>query len=57
MRVELHCHTYRSRDSLMLPQQILEVCRSRGIERVAITDHNTIAGAREAAVRAPHEKA
>jgi predicted metal-dependent phosphoesterase TrpH len=46
--VELHCHTYHSSDSLMLPSQILNVCQRRGIDRVAITDHNSIAGAREA---------
>jgi predicted metal-dependent phosphoesterase TrpH len=47
--VELHCHTYRSKDSLMLPKRLLEICRQRGIDRLAITDHNTIAGALEAA--------
>ncbi len=49
MRVELHCHTCYSSDSLMLPAKVLEVCRQRGIDRVAITDHNTIAGALHAA--------
>lgn len=33
----------------MLPARVLEVCRQRGIDRVAITDHNTIAGALQAA--------
>ncbi len=46
--VELHCHTYHSSDSLMLPSQILQSCERRGIDRVAITDHNSIAGALEA---------
>ncbi len=45
---ELHCHTHHSRDSLMIPQRILEVARQRGIHRLAITDHNTIEGALEA---------
>jgi predicted metal-dependent phosphoesterase TrpH len=47
--VELHCHTYHSGDSLMLPEAILRVCKRRGIDRVAVTDHNSIAGALEAA--------
>jgi predicted metal-dependent phosphoesterase TrpH len=47
LNVELHCHTYHSSDSLMRPHQILKACEQRGIDRVAITDHNTIAGARE----------
>ena len=33
----------------MLPAKMLEVCRQRGIDRIAITDHNTIAGALQAA--------
>jgi predicted metal-dependent phosphoesterase TrpH len=45
---ELHCHTYRSKDSLMLPDRLLKTCRRRGIDRIAITDHNTIEGALEA---------
>ena len=52
-KVELHCHTYHSSDSLMLPEQILEACDRRAIDRIAITDHNSIAGAREAARLAP----
>jgi len=53
LNVELHCHTYHSSDSLMLPHQILQACRRRGIDRVAITDHNTIAGAHETAAMDP----
>jgi predicted metal-dependent phosphoesterase TrpH len=51
--VELHCHTYRSKDSMMLPARLLEVCRRRKIDRVAVTDHNTIDGALEAQELAP----
>jgi predicted metal-dependent phosphoesterase TrpH len=51
--VELHCHTFRSKDSLASPQALIEVCRRRGIDRLAVTDHNTIRGAREAAELAP----
>ncbi len=45
LRVELHCHTRYSHDCLMEPERLLEVCRQRGIQRVAITDHNQIEGA------------
>lgn len=51
--VELHCHTYHSDDSLVLPHQLLATCRRRGIDRVAITDHNRLEGAREAAAIEP----
>ncbi len=53
INVELHCHTYHSSDSLMLPKQILQACARRGIDLVAITDHNSIAGARETAALNP----
>jgi predicted metal-dependent phosphoesterase TrpH len=53
VNVELHCHTYHSRDSLMLPKQILQACDRRGVDLVAITDHNSIAGARETAALDP----
>jgi predicted metal-dependent phosphoesterase TrpH len=51
--VELHCHTYRSKDSLMMPSRLLEICSKRGIDRIAITDHNTIDGASETRALAP----
>jgi predicted metal-dependent phosphoesterase TrpH len=53
IKVELHCHTYRSPDSLMMPERILQICQQRGIDRIAITDHNSIAGALEAAAIDP----
>src|SRR3990172_2147691 len=51
--VELHCHTYWSKDSLASPRALLEVCRQRGIDRLAVTDHNTLRGAVDAADWAP----
>ena len=47
-RVEFHCHTNASNDSLTSPQDLVETCRTKGIDRVVVTDHNTIAGARAA---------
>lgn len=48
LRLEFHCHTHFSEDSLLSPQALLAACRRKGIDRVVITDHNTIAGARQA---------
>lgn len=45
LRAEFHCHTIYSKDSLVSPEALLGACRRKGIERVVITDHNTIAGA------------
>ncbi len=51
--VELHLHTNASGDSLIEPQQVIDHCRQVGIDRVAITDHNSIAGALTAKALAP----
>ncbi len=45
LRVEFHCHTAFSKDCLTPPEKLLEACRAKGIDRVVVTDHNTIAGA------------
>lgn len=42
IKVDLHVHTYRSPDSLALPEDILRWARRRGIDRVAVTDHNAL---------------
>jgi len=48
LRVEFHCHTIASKDSLTRPHNLVAKCRREGIDRVIITDHNTISGARAA---------
>ena len=48
MRVEFHCHTAISRDSSNRLPQLLRVARQRGLDRLAITDHNTIVNALKA---------
>jgi predicted metal-dependent phosphoesterase TrpH len=48
LRVEFHCHTIYSKDSLTTPGKLVDTCRQKGIQRVVVTDHNTIAGALEA---------
>lgn len=45
LSIEFHCHTIFSKDSLTTPQKLLRTCRRKGIERVVVTDHNTIEGA------------
>jgi hypothetical protein len=53
IRIELHCHTLASEDSLMTPRRLVEVARRRGLQRLAVTDHNSIAGALEASALDP----
>jgi hypothetical protein len=53
MRIDLHCHTRYSRDSLTTFDALLRAMDARKLDMVAITDHNTIAGAIEFRTRAP----
>jgi predicted metal-dependent phosphoesterase TrpH len=48
LRVEFHCHTIYSKDSLTTPERLVKACCRKGIDRVIVTDHNSIAGARAA---------
>ncbi len=48
LRVEFHCHTIFSKDSLVRPQQLVEAAHRKGLDRVIVTDHNSISGALEA---------
>ena len=51
--VELHSHTSYSKDCLVTPAQFVAACRRKGIDRVAITDHNAVEGALAAKKLAP----
>ncbi len=52
-RVDLHTHTWASPDSLTDPRILVERARDLGLNRVAVTDHNTIEGALAAYALAP----
>jgi len=45
MRVDLHVHSCYSRDCLATLQAIIAACRRHGIDKIGLTDHNTIRGA------------
>lgn len=45
IRVELHCHTNSSSDSLMSISQLVAACKRKNIQKIAITDHNSISNA------------
>jgi len=53
MRVDLHCHTCHSPDSLLTLDRLIRQMDRRGIDVVAITDHNTLSGALEYHAQAP----
>lgn len=48
MILDLHNHTRWSFDCSMDPAKVVRVARARGIDAIAITDHDEIDGAREA---------
>jgi predicted metal-dependent phosphoesterase TrpH len=48
-RFDMHIHSTYSCDAIMSVRQVLDVARRRGLSAVALTDHNTIAGAQKAA--------
>ena len=45
VRADLHCHTVYSKDSLTPLEAVIRACRRKGIHRIAITGHDTLAGA------------
>ncbi|MBE0480571.1 MAG: PHP domain-containing protein [Dehalococcoidia bacterium] len=53
LKADLHVHTCYSKDSTSRPDEIVAHCLSSGINCLAITDHDTIAGALEMERRAP----
>jgi hypothetical protein len=53
IRAEFHCHTVYSHDSSNRIPQLLRTAEERGIQRLAITDHNTIQGALRAKEQDP----
>ncbi|MEW6716261.1 MAG: PHP domain-containing protein [Chloroflexota bacterium] len=53
LRVDFHVHTVYSSDGLITPEKLIAICKERGLDRVAVTDHNTIRGAQIAKALAP----
>jgi predicted metal-dependent phosphoesterase TrpH len=52
-KVELHSHTEYSKDCLIQLEDVIRTCQGRGIDKIAITDHNTVEGALKLAQMAP----
>jgi predicted metal-dependent phosphoesterase TrpH len=44
IKIDLHVHTCYSLDSLITPREVVTYSRRRGLDGVAITDHNTLKG-------------
>ena len=48
LSVDFHSHTNISRDSLTTPERLLAAMRRKRLDRVVVTDHNSIQGAQAA---------
>ena len=53
LRVDLHLHSHFSHDGQSSLQELIDRARECGIDRLALTDHNTVEGALELARIAP----
>jgi len=53
LRVDLHLHSSYSHDSKSSLQELIDRSRECGLDRIALTDHNTVEGALELARKAP----
>ncbi len=56
IKADLHIHTHFSFDSLAVPENVLKAAVKRGLNAIAITDHNELAGALEAAAIAKQQR-
>lgn len=45
LKIDMHVHTHYSMCGLMSEKAIISACKKKGLNGVAITDHNTIKGA------------
>lgn len=48
MIFDLHIHSNYSYDSILKPRKVIEVAKKKGLNGIAVTDHNTIQGGLEA---------
>jgi len=48
MKIDLHTHTYYSNDGVFSPEQIIKAALKKGLDGIAITDHDTTAGWQDA---------
>ena len=48
LQIDFHIHSNFSYDSLLSPKRIVRIAEKRGLDGIAITDHDTIKGALEA---------
>jgi predicted metal-dependent phosphoesterase TrpH len=50
--LDLHMHSSISNDGEFTPQQLMQLCSKAGLEAVALADHNSVRGVKEATIYA-----
>jgi predicted metal-dependent phosphoesterase TrpH len=53
VKFDLHMHSHHSRDCTIPTAEVIRLCQRRGMNGIAITDHNSLAGGREGVALAP----
>ena len=53
LKIDVHMHTCVSKDSAIHPADVVRIAKARGLDRICITDHNSIDGALAAQKIAP----
>ncbi|MDI6591786.1 MAG: PHP domain-containing protein [Patescibacteria group bacterium] len=48
MKIDLHCHSYYSRDGISSPEKLIKTALKKGLDGIALTDHDTALGWEEA---------
>ena len=49
MKIDLHCHSYYSNDGISSPEKLIKTALKKGLDGIALTDHDTTQGWEEAA--------
>lgn len=56
MKIDLHCHSYHSKDGISSPESLLVQAKKRGLDGIALTDHNNTKGWKRAQKKAEELK-
>lgn len=48
MKIDLHCHSFYSREATSSPRKLIKTAKEKGVNGIALTDHDTISGWEEA---------
>lgn len=44
MKIDFHCHSYYSKDGISSPEKLIKMALKKGLDGIALTDHDTTKG-------------